>query len=107
MGFTVGEFKELLDSSRGGSGFSFVDLAADRAGLAFAERATRSTESAGEFQRIMAQATEEDYFANFSDLEEGLDQQHFAEQYGDIDSEQYKSIVRLIAQRLSTLLLYQ
>ncbi|MBE9486725.1 MAG: hypothetical protein IMY82_06110 [Chloroflexi bacterium] len=107
MGFTVGEFKELLDSSRGGSGFSFVDLAADRAGLAFAERATRSTESAREFQRIMAQATEEDYFANFSDLEEGLDQQHFAEQYGDIDSEQYKSIVRLIDQRLSTLLLYQ
>ncbi len=107
MGFTVGEFKELLDSGRGGSGFSFIDLAADRAGLAFAERATRSTESAREFQRIMAQATEGDYFANFNDLEEGLDKQHFAEHYGNVDSEKYKTIVRLIDQRLNALPLYR
>ena len=33
----IGEFKELLDSRSGGSGFSFVDLAADRAGLRFAD----------------------------------------------------------------------
>lgn len=107
IGFAVGEFKELLDSRHGGSGFSFIDLAADRAGLAFAERATRSTKSAREFQRIMAQATEADYFANFNDLEEGLEQQHFVERYGDIDSEQYQSIVRLIDQRLGTLPLYR
>ena len=35
--FTIGEFKELLDSARKkGSGFSFDDLAADRAGIRFA-----------------------------------------------------------------------
>ena len=107
IGFAVGEFKELLDSSHGGSGFSFIDLAADRAGLAFAERATRSMESAREFQRIMAQATEADFFANFNDLEEGLEQQQFVERYGDIDSEKYKSIVMLIDQRLGTLPLYR
>ena len=37
MAFAIGEFKELLDSNRGGSGFSFDDIAADRAGIRFAE----------------------------------------------------------------------
>lgn len=33
----VGEFKELLDANRGCSGFSFDDIAADRAGIRFAK----------------------------------------------------------------------
>jgi hypothetical protein len=32
ISFAAGEFKELLDALSGGSGFSFADLAADRAG---------------------------------------------------------------------------
>ena len=34
--FAIGEFKELLDANRGGSGFSFDDIAADLAGARFA-----------------------------------------------------------------------
>ena len=36
--FSAGEYKELLDSNPYGSGFSFDDLAADRAGIRFAAR---------------------------------------------------------------------
>jgi hypothetical protein len=42
VAMAIGEFKELLDSNRGGTGFSFVDLGADRTGLMFAEMATAS-----------------------------------------------------------------
>ncbi len=108
LGFVVGEFKELLDSNQGGSGFSFIDLAADRAGLAFADRATRSPESAREFQRIMVKAqSEASYFSDFSDLEEGLNERRFIEKYQDIDSQEYRQIVRLIDERLNKLPLYQ
>ena len=37
----VGLWKELTDARRGGSGFSFEDLAADRAGTRFGELAIR------------------------------------------------------------------
>ena len=37
LAFAVGEFKEMLDANRGGSGFSFDDIAANRAGIRFAE----------------------------------------------------------------------
>ena len=43
IAFTIGEFKELLDSDKGGSGFSFDDLAADRAGLRLAKRLLLAT----------------------------------------------------------------
>ena len=39
ISFAAGEFKELLDALSGGSGFSFADLAADRAGTHFAKMA--------------------------------------------------------------------
>lgn len=108
LGFAVGEFKELLDSNRGGSGFSFVDLAADRAGLAFAESATQSRESARRFQRIMGETSSETtYFLSFQDLEEGIDAQQFQEKYGNIDSQHYATMVKEIDQRLKTLPLYR
>ena len=36
----------MMDSSPGGSGFSFVDMAANKAGIRFAVVATRNAESA-------------------------------------------------------------
>ena len=36
VSFTIGEFKELLDANKGGSGFSFDDVAADLPGIRFA-----------------------------------------------------------------------
>ncbi len=108
LGFAVGEYKELLDSNRGGSGFSFIDLAADRAGLKFAEMATSSEEAARAFQKAMARVSDEaSYFPDFSDLAEGLDERSFRKNYGDLDSQRYAEVVRLIDSRLQTLPLYR
>jgi hypothetical protein len=47
IGIAAVEFKELLDSGKSGSGFSFADLAADRAGVRFVDVATGSESTAG------------------------------------------------------------
>ncbi|SHJ51926.1 hypothetical protein SAMN02745165_02575 [Malonomonas rubra DSM 5091] len=108
IGFAVGEFKEMLDAYNGGSGFSFIDLAADRSGLHFAESATASAAEAKRFQqRILAISHESDFFPKISLLEEGLSQRKFIDRYGNVDTERYKEVVSLIDQRLAVLPLYQ
>lgn len=47
----VGLIKEIMDATPGGSGFSFADLAADRAGNLFALAAIRDEESARAMQQ--------------------------------------------------------
>ena len=49
----IGLYREV-DDSRRGSGFSFADIAADRAGTVFGEIATRSPDSARRLQRRVA-----------------------------------------------------
>jgi hypothetical protein len=108
FGFAVGEFKEMLDANSGGSGFSFIDLAADRSGLNFAEQATGSEADAKRFQlRILSITSEDDFFPQIDLLEEGLSEKRFIDQYGHVDSERYHEVVELIDQRLADLPLYQ
>jgi len=108
IGFAVGEFKEMLDASSGGSGFSFIDLAADRSGLNFAEQATGSETAAKKFQqRMLSITSEDDFFPQIDLLEEGLSEKRFIDQYGHVDSERYHEVVELIDQRLADLPLYQ
>lgn len=47
----LGEAKELSDSQAGGSGFSFVDLAADKAGSRFGELVVSTPENARRIQK--------------------------------------------------------
>jgi hypothetical protein len=105
----VGEAKELLDSLNGGSGFSFVDLLADRAGIRFARIAAASPQSARAVQQFFAQQdrTEQELFPNKSRLPEGLPQAIFEQQYQSIDSAVYQQMVAEIDRRLNALPLYQ
>ena len=105
----VGEAKELLDSLNGGSGFSFVDLLADRAGIRFARIAAASPKSARAVQQFFAQQdrTEQELFPNKSRLPEGLPQAMFEQQYQSIDSAVYQQMVAEIDRRLNALPLYQ
>ncbi len=105
----VGEAKELLDSLKGGSGFSFVDLLADRAGIRFAKICTASPRSARAVQQFFAtQArTEQELFPSKSRLPEGLPQALFEQQYQSIDSDLYRQMVAEIDRRLAALPLYQ
>jgi len=90
----IGEFKELLDAGDGGSGFSFVDLAADRAGVLFSEMAT-SPATAKRFQeQLAANAHEERFFPNIKNLPEGLTKKVFENYFGDVEGERY---IRLVA----------
>ena len=107
IGIAAGEFKELLDSGNSGSGFSFADLAADRAGIQFVTVATASEAAARQLQtKVVASNSEEDFFPDISGLVEGLSEEQFRQQYGSAESERYRKQVALIDQRIERLPVY-
>ena len=106
ISFASGEFKELLDTQEGGSGFSFVDLAADRAGIRFAELAL-DEKGAKRLQQMAPELRQEKtFFPSIADLPEGISQQVFDER-GGIESDYYKQHLATINQRINGLTLYQ
>jgi hypothetical protein len=102
IAMAIGEFKELLDSNEGGSGFSFVDLAADRAGLRFAEIAADANGGARHLLGVLAgKANEKAFFPHFTDLPEGLSEGAFKRRYGDVNDSRYVGLVAEIDRRLA------
>jgi hypothetical protein len=97
----IGEFKELLDAGRGGSGFSFVDLAADRAGVRFAEIAADPDGGARRLQELLAgNPTEPLFFPAVADLPENMPKDQFEQRYSGVDSAIYNGLVREIDRRI-------
>jgi hypothetical protein len=95
--YALGEFKELADAGRGGSGFSFADLAADRTGVRFAEIAIDSSSRARSFQSVMSGALNEAvFFPDISELPEGLSKAAFEKYYGNVESREYRALVMAI-----------
>ena len=93
----VGLYKEVNDS-QGGSGFSFNDLAADRAGTRFGERAVRD---ALRLQEQLARGvSESDLLPNVSDLPEALSAAQFKARFGAIGSPSYQQLLADIEARL-------
>lgn len=104
----VGELKELLDSNLNGSGFSFVDLMADRAGVLFAQLATENESSALIHQRFLqGKFSEKDLFPSSVKLPEGLNQKEFEAAYQHIDAPAYLQLIKQIDDRLIALPLYK
>ena len=88
----IGEFKEL-DDSRRGTGFSFPDLLADRAGIRLAELATGSRQQARRLQQQLGAAQQEtDFMPRIGDLPEGIMELEFKHRYRDLDSEAYRLV---------------
>jgi hypothetical protein len=103
----IGEFKELMDRADGGSGYSFVDLAADHAGLQFAQIAT-SAATAQKLQGVLAgQADEGLFFPSIAQLPENLDKASFVRRFNKVDSPQYQLLVDEIDRRISQLPIHQ
>ncbi len=102
----IGAYKEL-DDSRGGSGFSFVDLLADRAGVELAVAATGS--GADDVQRGMARdgLVESDFMPRLADLPEGLMELEFRQRYSDLDDARYGYVKREIDTRIAALPLHR
>ncbi len=101
----VGLFKEL-DDSRGGSGFSFTDLAADRAGVRFAEAATGP--AAAHVQAVMSTRPQESSFMpDTRGLPERMPEAEFARRFGGVDSSRYREIADDIERRIDALELHR
>lgn len=102
----IGEFKEFADTLRGGSGFSFSDIAGDRAGVALAERAVNA-EDAQRIQTVLSQVkSEADYFPDIAGLPDNLTQDEFERRYGDVESARYLELVAEIERRISRIPAY-
>ena len=100
----IGLYKELEDA-RHGSGFSFIDLAADRAGTRFGEILIRNPE-----QLIAAMRTtfrDEQLLPAVGDLPEYLYQPEFKRRFDNPESPQFKAMAAEIERRLDTLPLYR
>jgi hypothetical protein len=96
-----GLLKEELDALGKGTGFSFADLAADRAGTRFAQASTASTSAALAAQaRLHAGFATADYFPPVADLAEDLTVEQFRRDYDGVGSARYRAVLADIESRL-------
>jgi hypothetical protein len=103
----VGLYKEVADS-RGGSGFSFNDIAADRAGTRFGELAAGSRESAFALQRKMSAGVRDgDLMPPVADLPEFMPEAVFKRRFGGIGAPAYNRMMDDINRRIAALALYR
>ncbi|MDQ3481832.1 MAG: YfiM family protein, partial [Pseudomonadota bacterium] len=97
----LGDWKELDDSLPQGSGFSFIDLAANRSGVQTALLAlARPTAAATKEQ--LSRATD-DYMLPKALLEapEGLSDASFVQRFGNLEQRRYREAVSRIDRTLS------
>jgi len=101
----VGLWKELADARRGGSGFSFNDLAADRAGTRFGELAVADAKRLQ--QRVAAGMSDADLLPPVSDLPEHLPEAEFVARYGGVGGSGYQRMLATIESRLDAMPMFQ
>ncbi len=103
----AGIYKEMNDS-KGGSGFSFADLAADRAGVKLAEIASGSPEHAKLMQQRMSDNFKEtDFMPRIDNLPEGIQEIEFKLKYKDLDSKTYRMVEGEIERRIAACQMYR
>ena len=91
----------------GGSGFSFIDLAADKAGTRFGEMATSSPENARKIQKTMSGIKDyTDFMPDPRDLPEHMNETEFKQRYQFIDSPTYKTLSKQIDDRIAATPIY-
>ena len=98
----VGLYKEV-DDSRRGSGFSFNDIGADRAGTRFGEIASQSPERARKLAQALASGVKEsDFMPDVADLPEFLPEAEFKRRYGGIGGPGYNNMMATIEARVAS-----
>jgi|AZIJ01.1.fsa_nt_gi uncharacterized protein YfiM (DUF2279 family) len=107
MSNAIGLRKEMDDASSG-SGFSFIDLAADRAGVYFAEHAVSSVATASALQARLAKGRGNTrLMGDINGLEENLSKMAFERRYGGPGDQRYEQVVGMIDHRINDLMLYR
>jgi hypothetical protein len=102
----VGLYKEVEDS-RGGSGFSFNDIAADRAGAKFGEYAVHRDGARILQKKIGAGVNERDIMPATADLPEFMKDAEFQRRFGGVNGAEYKKMMAEIERRIAALPLYR
>ena len=103
----VGLYKEI-DDSRGGSGFSFNDIAADRAGTRFGELATGPDGGMRKIKRLLvAGVRDADLLPEVKNLPEFMQEVEFNRRYGGIGAPAYRKMMTDIEQRIAGLPLHR
>lgn len=104
----IGLSKEI-DDSRGGSGFSFPDLLADKAGVRLAELAVGSKMSAKYVQDMLSNPnlTENDFMPAFDHLPEAISELQFKKDYIDITHPKYLFVEEELIRRINSCALYK
>lgn len=103
----VGWYKEMSDAN-GGSGFSFADMMANRAGIRFARLATESAASARWLQSAArAGLREDDFMPRIDSLPEGLSQTRFEERLGTDKRREYQRLIEQIDHHIESRGLYR
>jgi hypothetical protein len=96
----IGVFKEELDAG-GGSGFSFGDLLADRAGTTFALLATRDAAAARALQARLAEGFRvNDFFPEGADLPEDIQAAELEARYGGVGGRLFRQYAAEVERRL-------
>lgn len=105
---SLGLLKEVDDSQAGGSGFSFIDIGADRTGVRFAELAIAGPEQARLLQdRVAAMEDESLFMADFRDLPELLSEEEFRAGYGGVGEPAYEAVLQDIDARIGEMPLFR
>jgi hypothetical protein len=96
----IGLIKEEEDAGKG-SGFSFTDLAANRAGVRLGERATG--DDASRIREQLATAhNDADLLPDFRNLPEFMPQAEFDRRFGPVGSPRYLTVIERIDAQLAT-----
>lgn len=96
---TVGILKEIRDA-QGGSGFSFVDLSADLAGVTFA---TRLRDGDLSLKTVGSSFAVEDFLPGRGELREGIPWRTFLTEYGSAEDDRFHRQQAAIRQRILNL----
>jgi len=96
----MGVYKEVADS-RGGSGFSFNDMAANRAGTRIGEMAVQQP---GKLQSVLARGVAEvDILPPWQDLPEFMGEPEFLRRFGGVGAPPYMAMLDEIDRRIDAL----
>jgi uncharacterized protein YfiM (DUF2279 family) len=101
MSGAMGTWKEIADSGRGGSGFSFVDLAADRSGVLHAARAVDPASAAATAAKLSRISETALLPLQALALSEGMSEAEFQSQFVDTEAAAYQKVVARIDRILS------
>lgn len=102
---SVGEFKELYDSSRAG-GFDFTDIAANNSGIRLANRFMEAPPET--WPALIARlGSERDLIVAFDDIPQIMDDAQFEAKYGSVDSPRYLAQLDEIEARIDGLTLHR